>query len=126
MKKVLDELKKYKDEKYAVFQSKLIPTVNSKSIIGVRTPDLKKIAKEMIDAYNNTKSKWAEKEVNTFLTELPHKYFDENQLHIFILSILKDYNTCIKRINEFLPYIDNWATCDQLSPKYLLNIKTNY
>lgn len=117
MKKVLNELNKYEDKKYKNFQVKLIPTVNSELFMGIRTPDLKKLAKEMSSAYSNAKSKWTKTEVDTFLNELPHKYFDENQLHIFILSILKDYDICIKRINDFLPYIDNWATCDQLSPK---------
>lgn len=118
MKKIIDELNKYKDKKYASFQAKLIPTVDSKLFIGVRTPDLKKLAKEMAVAFDNKdKSKWIAKDINSFLAELPHKYFDENQLHIFILSQLKDFDTCIKRVNEFLPYIDNWATCDQLSPK---------
>ena len=118
MKKILDELNKYKDKKYASFQAKLIPTVDSKLFIGVRTPNLKTIAKEMAVAFDNKdKSRWIAKDINSFLAELPHKYFDENQLHIFILSQLKDFDTCIKRVNEFLPYIDNWATCDQLSPK---------
>lgn len=107
MKKVLEKLKKLKDEKYAAFQVKLIPTVDEKTIIGVRTPELKKFAKEMIMSKDSEK----------FLDELPHKYFDENQLHAFILSEIKDYDICIKRVNDFLPYIDNWATCDQLSPK---------
>lgn len=107
MKKILDDLKKKQDKKYAEFQAKLIPTVDKKAIIGVRTPELKKMAKEWI----------CKKDVEGFLDELPHKYFDENQLHIFILSEIKEFDTCIKRVNEFLPYIDNWATCDQLSPK---------
>ena len=107
MKKILDELKKYKDNKFASFQAKLMPTVDKKSMIGVRTPDLKKLAKELAK----------EKDVESFLSELPHKYFDEMQLHAFIISELKDFESCIKYVEKFLPYVDNWATCDQLSPK---------
>ena len=107
MKKVLEKLNKLKDKQYAAFQAKLIPTVDKSAIIGVRTPELKRIAKEMIMSEDFEK----------FLDELPHKFFDENQLHAFILSEIKDYNICMKRLNDFLPYIDNWATCDQLSPK---------
>lgn len=109
MKKVLEKLKKSQDKKYAEFQVKLIPTVDKKTIIGVRTPELKSMAKELLAS--------CEIDVDKFLDELPHKYFDENQLHAFILSEIKDFDICIKRVNEFLPYIDNWATCDQLSPK---------
>ena len=78
------------DKKYRDFQAKLIPTAAADSIIGVRTPELRKYA---------------------------HQYFDENQLHAFILSEMKDYEKCIEEVSRFLPYIDNWATCDQLSPK---------
>ena len=103
---IKEELFKLKDEKYKEFQSKLFPTLDSNTIIGVRTPVLKKLSKKLIK----------EKDLS-FLNELPHKYFDENQLHAFIISEIKDYNECLKYINLFLPYIDNWATCDQLSPK---------
>lgn len=109
MKKVLEKLNKMCDKKYGEFQAKLIPTVDKKTIIGVRTPELKAFAKEML--------KGQSKDVESFLDELPHKYFDENQLHCFILSEMKDFDICIKRVNAFLPYVDNWATCDQLSPK---------
>lgn len=95
------------DKKYRDFQKVLIPTVKQNSIIGVRTPDLKKYAKEL---YKN-------ENIDKFLNDLPHKYFDENQLHAFIISEEKDFDICIKQIEKFLPYIDNWATCDQLSPK---------
>ncbi len=104
---ILEKLYALQDTKYRDFQGKLLPTVNPKTIIGVRTPDLRTLAKEL-----------AKKEdIGTFLDILPHTYFDENQLHAFILSELKDYGRCIQCVNTFLPYIDNWATCDQLSPK---------
>lgn len=94
------------DIKYRDFQSKLIPTVDVNTIIGVRTPRLR--------AYAASLSKSGD--AAEFLSELPHKYFDENQLHAFIISRIKDYGECAAEVNRFLPYVDNWATCDQLSP----------
>ena len=101
-----DELFKLQDTKYRDFQAKLIPTVKSDTVIGVRTPQLRDLAKKIV-----------KEDYASFINELPHKYFDENQLHAFILSELKDYDECINYINKFLPYVDNWATCDQMSPK---------
>ena len=89
------------------FHKKLVPTVPQDKSIGVRTPALRKLAKEIVQMG----------EAEAFLARLPHRYFDENQLHAFIISGLKDYGECMARLQEFLPYIDNWATCDQLSPK---------
>ena len=111
---ILKKLYALQDKKYRDFQGKLIPTVNPKTIIGVRTPDLRTLAKELAK----------QEDIGTFLDTLPHTYFDENQLHAFILSELKDYDQCIERVKEFLPYIDNWATCDQLSPKAFKKHKT--
>jgi 3-methyladenine DNA glycosylase AlkD len=101
------ELYNLQDTKYRDFQSKLIPTVNSDKFIGVRTPELRKLAKNLSKR----------EDINIFLNTLPHQYFDENQLHAFIISNIKDYDICIKETNTFLPFIDNWATCDQMSPK---------
>ena len=95
------------DTDYREFQVKLIPTVDPEKVIGVRTPQLRKFAKEL------TKDPEAE----SFLEDLPHEYFDENQLHAFLISEMKDFDSCILRTERFLPQIDNWATCDQLSPK---------
>ena len=106
MKNIQKELFKMQDKKYREMQIKIIPTVNPDTIIGVRTPELRNFAKSIIKENNLD-----------FLNELPHKYFDENQLHAFIISEIKDYEKCISYINKFLPYVDNWATCDQLSPK---------
>ena len=127
MKKILDKLNKMQDKKYGEFQAKLIPTVDKKTIIGVRTPELKAFAKEMLkgsQSFAPTRGSQGmgptnvlTNDVEKFLDELPHKYFDENQLHVFILSEMKDFDICIKRVNQFLPYVNNWATCDQLSPK---------
>lgn len=107
MKEIVDELFKMQDKEYHDFQVKLIPTASPDTFIGIRTPILRKYAKDLVKENN----------YSLFLEELPHKYFDENQLHAFIISELKDYDECIKYINEFLPYVDNWATCDQMSPK---------
>lgn len=101
------ELFNHQDIKYRDFQSKLIPTVDADSVIGVRTPELRKYAKTLLK----------QGDVTEFLEDLPHRYFDEYQLHAFILSEIKDFQLCIMYVSEFLPYIDNWATCDQLSPK---------
>lgn len=95
------------DTKYCSFQRKLIPTVKQDTIIGVRTPDLRKLAKALIKR----------SDVNIFLDNLPHRYFEENQLHAFVVSGIKDYSECVARLNEFLPFVDNWATCDQCLPK---------
>ena len=108
---ILDEIKnelfKMKDEKYRDFNSKLIPTVDKETMIGVRTPELRKYAKQLVKR----------EDVGEFLHSVPHKYFDENQLHAFILAEIKDFGVCLEEVKNFLPYIDNWATCDQLSPK---------
>ena len=107
MSNITTKLYELQDKEYRDFQVKLIPTANKLIFIGIRTPELRKLAKELIKT-NNYKD---------FLEELPHKYFDENQLHAFIISELKDFNECMNYTNKFLPYVDNWATCDQMSPK---------
>ena len=107
MNNIPEKLFELQDKKYRDFQSKLLPTVKLDNIIGVRTPKLRSLAKKLVKESN----------YQDFIDNLPHKYFDENQLHAFIISELKDYDLCIKYVNDFLPYIDNWATCDQMSPK---------
>lgn len=101
------ELFKNQDTKYGDFQAKLLPTVNPQSMIGVRTPVLRSFAKEL----------YKENDFRDFFNDLPHKYFDENQLHVFLISEIKDYELCMEELNKFLPFVDNWATCDQMSPK---------
>ena len=101
------ELIKLQDTGYRDMQVTIIPTVNADSIIGVRTPALRQLAKELSKR----------EDISSFLGELPHKYFEENQLHAFILSGMKDAGNCIRLVDAFLPYVDNWATCDQMSPK---------
>ena len=106
-KEIKDELKKLADEKYREMQKTIIPTVDPDSIIGVRTPELRKMAKVLVKR----------DDIDEFLSDLPHKSFDENQLHAFVLSEMKDYDACMEKLNTFLPFVDNWATCDQMSPK---------
>lgn len=94
------------DKGYREFHSGLIPTIDKDTIIGVRVPALRKLAKEL-----------GEKTATTFLQNLPHKYYEENQLHAILLSEIKDYEQCLAAVNRFLPYVNNWATCDVLRPK---------
>lgn len=104
---IRNRLFELQDTKYRDFQSGLIPGVEAEAFIGVRTPELRKLAKE-----------FAKKEdIDEFLKELPHKYFDEDQLHAFIISLEKDYEKALAELDAFLPYVNNWATCDQMSPK---------
>jgi 3-methyladenine DNA glycosylase AlkD len=107
IQKIREELFRLQDTGYRDFQMKLIPTAGPDTMIGVRTPALRKYAKALVKAG----------QADEFLKNLPHTYFDENQLHAFILSELKDYDLCIEETDRFLPYVDNWATCDQLSPR---------
>ena len=101
------ELFSLQDAGYRDLQVKLIPGFPPEKMIGVRTPQLRELAKRLT----------REGEARAFLEALPHPYFDENQLHAFILSEMKDYEGCIAEVERFLPFVDNWATCDQLSPK---------
>ena len=96
-----------RDKQYAAFQAKLTPGVSKDSIIGIRVPVLRKFAKEFAK----------ETEVNDFMHQLPHKYYDENMLHSLLISQVKDYDECISLTDAFLPYVDNWAVCDIMSPK---------
>ena len=104
---VYDRLKKYEDDKYKEFQAKLVPNIDSNTIIGVRTPDMRRIAKEVFGT----------KEAEEFLNELPHNYYEENLVHFFLIAMIKDFDECINKVEEFLPYIDCWPVCDQASPK---------
>ena len=106
---IVEKLQELADSGYRDFQAKLMPTVAKDTTIGVRTPAMRALAKEL---------KGTELAAS-FLQELPHQYFDENQLHAFLINELKDYKQCLEELELFLPYVDNWATCDQLSPKVL-------
>ena len=107
MNNIEKELFKLQDKKYQKLQSKILPNLDANTIIGVRTPDLKKYAKKLFKENN----------YESFINDLPHKYYEENQLHAFIISDIKDYDECLSCFKKFLPYIDNWSTCDQSTPK---------
>lgn len=94
------------DKRYAEFSAKLTPTVDADLFIGVRIPQMRKLAKTLVKEGN----------YEDFLNEIPHKYYDENVLHGLILSELKDYENCIEKVEQFLPCVDNWAVCDTMSP----------
>ena len=103
MTTIQQQLFALRDEKYKAFHSKLIPTVDPETI----TPELRKLAKQIEQ----------KPETQEFLHMLPHRYYEENNLHGFLLERIKDYPTFLTELNTFLPYIDNWATCDGLRPK---------
>ena len=104
---IREALFQLRDEEYRRFQAGLIPGIAPETMIGVRTPALRSLAKQL----------YRSGEYTGFLAELPHRFFDENQLHAFILSEMRDFEACIAETCRFLPYVDNWATCDQLSPR---------
>ena len=95
------------EEGYAAFQRKLIPTAAPETVLGVRTPALRKLAKELVQSG----------EGGALLVQLPHRYLEEDLLHAFVLAEEKDFAACLEKTEEFLPYIENWAVCDQFSPK---------
>ena len=95
------------DEKYKDFQAKLMPTVDKDKVIGVRTPALRSFTKEIYKAG----------EYEAFLSDLPHKYYEEDNLHALLIDKIKDFDECVAEIEKLLPFIDNWATCDMLRPK---------
>lgn len=94
-------------EKYRDFQSKLVPNIPKETILGVKTPDMRKIAKDIKGT----------KEAETFLAQLPHRYFEENLVHFFLIAAIRDFDECVKSVETFLPYVDCWPVCDQASPK---------
>ncbi|MGN0546844.1 MAG: DNA alkylation repair protein [Acutalibacteraceae bacterium] len=104
---LLGRLFELRDSDYLDFNSRLIPTVPKEKMIGVRTPELRRLAKEF------SKTEFAD----AFLDSLPHNYYEENNIHAFMIENIRDYSECISRLNRFLPYVDNWATCDMMRPK---------
>lgn len=97
------------DEKYRDFNAGLVPNRDKSAFIGVRTPELRALARSLRGTA----------EAEEFMHTLPHEYFEENQLHAFLIEQIKDFDACLAALNAFLPYVDNWATCDQLNPKAL-------
>lgn len=104
---IRERLFSMQDKEYRDFHSALIPNVDKETIIGVRVPDLRKYAKKLS----------AHSRIEEFLSELPHKYYDENNVHIFVVEQIKDYEECLRQVKRFLPYVDNWSTCDMWAPK---------
>lgn len=107
MTRLQERLFRLRDAEYAAFQAKLTPVIPADCFIGVRVPVLRAFAKEFVK----------EPEADSFLHALPHKYYDENMLHGLLVAEVRDYNHCIELTDEFLPYVDNWAVCDIMSPK---------
>lgn len=106
---ITERLFELRDEVYGDFTAKLMPTVVREYVIGVRQPAIRKLAKEL----------YGTKEAEDFLKSLPHRYYEENNLHAFLIERMKDYDACIAALDEFLPHVDNWATCDCMNPKVL-------
>ena len=104
---IRETLLSLQDGEFAAFQARLLPNIAPERIIGVRTPELRKLAKQLRGSSDG----------EAFLKALPHKFFEENNLHAFLLCETKDFKRCVQAVEEFLPYVDNWATCDQLRPK---------
>ncbi|MDU2417136.1 DNA alkylation repair protein [Negativicoccus succinicivorans] len=111
---IKEELLALQDISYADFQAKLTPNIPRDLFIGVRVPKARKLAKRIVE----------EPEASKFLRDIPHKYYDENILHGLLVSEMKDYDACIEAVDEFLPYVDNWAVCDIMSPKIFKKNKT--
>ena len=107
MKEITQRLFDLRDEEYARFQAKLTPGVEQQLFIGVRVPVVRKLAKQLS----------ASEEATAFMQELPHQYYDENMLHDLLINEIRDYEECLECVDAFLPYVDNWAVCDTLSPK---------
>ena len=114
--KIKNDLLLMQDKTYKDFHSKLMPTINPDSIIGIRVPVLRDYAKKLFKE-NSIES------LNPFLKNLPHEFYEENNIHAFIIEKINNFDECIFYLENFLPYIDNWATCDMLNPKIF---KTNY
>ena len=114
MDKIVKDLFDLQDEKYAEFEAKLIPELDREVFIGVRTPELRKYAAQLSKHETDAKE---------FKSHLPHKYYEEMNLHGFLIEKNKDFESCIRELDDFLEYVDNWATCDGTSPKVLAKCK---
>ena len=109
MSKISDYLVSLKDEKHIDFVAKLTPNICKEKILGINNPVLRKYASEINGSI----------EAEEFLSDTPHYYLEENNLHAYLIERINDFNKCIIEIDRFLPYIDNWGTCDIMSPKAL-------
>ena len=104
---LFDRLAEETDEAYRIFQTKLVPNIPPETILGVRTPKLRAIAKEVFESGD----------MDAFLSDLPHRYYEENLIHFFVLSMIKDFDECVRGVEAFLPYVDCWPVSDQATPK---------
>ena len=102
-----DKLIEVRDPEYRDFQAKLVPNIPAETILGVRTPDMRRIAKEV----------FASGKAEEFLKDLPHRYYEENLIHFFVLAMIKNFDECVKGVEAFLPYVDCWPASDQATPK---------
>ena len=102
-----DRLIEFKDDEYRRFQTKLVPNIPADKVLGIRTPQMRKIAKEVFESDFTA----------DFLGDLPHKYYEENLIHFFVLAMIKDFDECVRMVEAFLPYVDCWPVSDQASPK---------
>ena len=107
MEKITQRLFELKDDGYKSFSASLMPTVNHDAVIGVRVPQIRKFASELAKT----------DDAKLFLKQLPHRYFEENNLHAFVAEKIKDFDEAVREAERLLPYIDNWATCDMYRPK---------
>ena len=102
-----DRLEKVKDEAYRDLQMKLVPNIPPETVVGVRTPEMRAIAKAVYKSADR----------DAFLNDLPHKYYEENLIHFFVIAQIRDFDECIRRAEAFLPYVDCWPVSDQATPK---------
>ena len=116
MKEVQEQLFSLQDLKYRDFHSKLMPNISKENVIGIRVPVLRKFAKNFAK----------DPQLQDFLQELPHQYYEENNLHMLLITQIKDYETCLREVNRFLPYIDNWQPAISQSLHVLQHIKLNF
>lgn len=107
VQEIRDRLFALQDPEYRLFQSKLMPTVDPARVIGVRIPDLRKLSRELAGT----------EQAAAFVRQLPHDYYEENNLHGFLIASLRDYGETVAALESFLPHVDNWATCDLLHPR---------
>ena len=110
MQEITEQLIVMKDEVYKNFHGKLMPTINPDTILGVRVPLLRKFSNQLSKSFSK-------EEIERFMSELPHRYYEENNIHAFLIEKINDYEECIAALDKFLPYVDNWATCDMMNPK---------
>lgn len=121
-KYIQDCLFELQDEEYKKFHCRLMPTVETDAVIGVRTPGLRKLGKRLWQECRSDDKNSAgtiPQDIQCFMEQLPHKYYEENNIHAVFIEQIKNYETCIDALEQFLPHVDNWATCDIMSPKIL-------